>query len=759
MASQSNLDYQIFWAPRPLSRPRCVEGQSHFRPPRPLPKPSPLPPDESRGMIVVPRGSPHSSPRLASSRDDAIYISDDAASDINDASHELFDETMPPIQAIVQSLENAGKVGSTNDGFEQSSQCKDVHEAIDQVADFKPPDHEQLNESHRPTVDLAAECLNGVSASTPRICTSTPTSMTDGSQTASLSCESSLRDVDSTDAREASMPADDEDTIIISSSEIPQRVDSQLHAHALASLPQRPPSPLDHDRNRVGMTHRESADLSQGLASSKDGSFDVFDTASDYADTACDESSDETPPSVRAAVRSLEETGNSRSTVGDNKQTSNFRDKCEPPHRPPSSTPLDLTQINHGARLSFAEPADCLEEAPSSISRIRSPAASTPASSRLNSLSPEPQVRDTISTQTSFTSMSAAGNGTEEIDDQTCTGTSPPDKTANDSIAREDACDEQPPMSQMPRQNKRSRGSSVNRDTEQSDADGLRGALDDPEYCPSPSYESEDDSDSPFGYEEQVSRKRRKFCAESIKIKSRGQQRGHSVSVGLDQASELISVTQDDSLAVAEPADAAFDEWLLQDVVLKRTIMDGKATFLFQFDWDLCAKHGQAARKPRKRSKKQGQAKPIAKNNGRRRFTASEDQWLARWKEEEGLCWAEIHSLFCAKFEERSKEALQVRYFLHYNSVTKVCRKQIQDFVWNDPASVDGDGDGDGTTAVAGDRDNISDKSSDGEGGNDGDDDHNDARRSGIPTARVAATANKLERKPLIPSAKTNMAI
>ncbi|OAA39334.1 myb family transcription factor [Beauveria brongniartii RCEF 3172] len=664
MTSQSNLDYQIFWAPRPLSRPRCVEGQSRLRPPRPLPKPSPLPLDESRGMIVVPKGSPDSSPRLASSRDDAIYISDDAASDINDASHELFDETMPPIQAIVQSLENAGKVGNTNDGFEQSSQCKDVHEAIDQVTDSKPPDHEQLNESHRPTVDLAAECLNGVSASTPRTCTSTPTSMTDGSQTGSSSCESSPRDANSPYAHSCSVSADDQGIKKPSSSEIPWCADSQLHSHALAAQTQRLPSPPEHDCTRVRMTLGESPGPSQKLASSKHDSFDVSDTALGDTDTSCEKSSDETLPSVRTAVRSLEETGKMRSTVGDSEQTSNSGDVREPSHGPLSSTLLDRSRAYQSAAFSLVKPADCPTRVSSSISRIGSPIASTPASSRSNSLSPESQVWDAVSTQTSRTSMSALGNGEDEVDDQIRTGTNLPEKAANDPREREYTCDEEPLMRTATARalNKRSRESFVDHGTEQSEAESLRGAVDDPEYCPSPSDESEDDSDSPSGDEEQASRKRRKLQTQSSKLKSRRQRSVHCESAGLAQASEPVSAAQEDVHAVAEPADAAFDEWILQDVVLKRTIMDGKATFLFQFDWDLCAKHGQAARKPRKRSKQQGQAKPIAKNNGRRRFTASEDQWLARWKEEEGLCWAEIHSRFCAKFEERSKEALQVRY-------------------------------------------------------------------------------------------------
>lgn len=58
--------------------------------------------DESR----IGKESPDSSTRLMSSSDDVIYISDDAVSDVNGASYEPFDETLPPIQAIMQSLED-----------------------------------------------------------------------------------------------------------------------------------------------------------------------------------------------------------------------------------------------------------------------------------------------------------------------------------------------------------------------------------------------------------------------------------------------------------------------------------------------------------------------------------------------------------------------------------------------------------------------------------------------------------------------------
>lgn len=113
MAMQVNLDDQTFWAAQPLSRPRYGEGQSQPRPALPQPKSS-SPSNANPGVIGAPKESLASSPRLASSRDDFIYISDDTASDMSNASHEPLDEKLPSLQAIVQSLEDAGKIGSTD---------------------------------------------------------------------------------------------------------------------------------------------------------------------------------------------------------------------------------------------------------------------------------------------------------------------------------------------------------------------------------------------------------------------------------------------------------------------------------------------------------------------------------------------------------------------------------------------------------------------------------------------------------------------
>lgn len=196
------------------------------------------------------------------------------------------------------------------------------------------------------------------------------------------------------------------------SSEIPQPVDSHVYPPSSASQSQRQASPPDDDCDRVGMTPRGSPGPSQTVVLSKEVSFDVFETAFDHPHASCGVSADETLSSVRTAARPKADTGGIRSigklcrgvhaityqcraqltcqtVVGDGEQISNSSDEQEPSQGPHSSVLLDRRHIHHSAISSFAEAADCLTEVASSISRSRSSTASTPASSRVNSLAPE----------------------------------------------------------------------------------------------------------------------------------------------------------------------------------------------------------------------------------------------------------------------------------------------------------------------------------------------------------------------------------
>ncbi|KAI0530405.1 hypothetical protein GGR58DRAFT_232648 [Xylaria digitata] len=112
---------------------------------------------------------------------------------------------------------------------------------------------------------------------------------------------------------------------------------------------------------------------------------------------------------------------------------------------------------------------------------------------------------------------------------------------------------------------------------------------------------------------------------------------------------------------------AKFEEWPLENVLLKRVMVSGVATFQLQFTWDLCQKHGDGGedcstenQRPTSRSKRGALAKQGRAGKGT--SAPGEDEFLIELKEELGLPWKEIHKRFTASFPGRSLGALQVRY-------------------------------------------------------------------------------------------------
>ncbi|KAI5465115.1 hypothetical protein BGZ63DRAFT_169921 [Mariannaea sp. PMI_226] len=97
---------------------------------------------------------------------------------------------------------------------------------------------------------------------------------------------------------------------------------------------------------------------------------------------------------------------------------------------------------------------------------------------------------------------------------------------------------------------------------------------------------------------------------------------------------------------------AKFEEWPLENVVLKRVTQHGKTTFQIQFDWTPCTEHRQMCKAKRTSA-------PKAK------YTPQEDALLIKLKKSrEKLTWPEIHQRFNEAFPEgdRSQGCLQVRY-------------------------------------------------------------------------------------------------
>lgn len=116
--------------------------------------------------------------------------------------------------------------------------------------------------------------------------------------------------------------------------------------------------------------------------------------------------------------------------------------------------------------------------------------------------------------------------------------------------------------------------------------------------------------------------------------------------------------------SISETDCPVFDEWPLQDALLKRVIIDGVAVLQLQFEWPLCATHAESSGMRRKFSatrsgieRRQTSGVP----SRRSRFTPQEDTLLRRLKETSNS-WREIHRQFSAQFPGRTTGALQVHY-------------------------------------------------------------------------------------------------
>lgn len=115
---------------------------------------------------------------------------------------------------------------------------------------------------------------------------------------------------------------------------------------------------------------------------------------------------------------------------------------------------------------------------------------------------------------------------------------------------------------------------------------------------------------------------------------------------------------------------ARFEEWPLQNAILKRVIVDGVATFQLQFEWPLPTAHGQrgaTTRKVTRASIRGHDSQPRRKPAKNAKFAPEEDNLLVKLKGEGMLSWAEIHQQFNATFPGRSRGSLQV----HYSTVLK----------------------------------------------------------------------------------------
>ncbi|KAK7393948.1 hypothetical protein QQX98_013270 [Neonectria punicea] len=214
---------------------------------------------------------------------------------------------------------------------------------------------------------------------------------------------------------------------------------------------------------------------------------------------------------------------------------------------------------------------------------------------------------------------------------------------------------------------------------------GQRSQLRDEGYYPSPMEAEPMGLDDPESEgEDECPRKRRRITQSSVNLlrnseisverPRRGGQSLRSTSArstdkgGNAGESGILSPASSQAMldeTEARPVGARFEEWPLQNAVLKRITDDGIATFQLQFDWNPCTKPGHAsgatwgqADSPTNRTT--GKAKRASSR--RTPFTSAEDGLLIKLKEDEMLAWSEIHRQYSETYPGRSVGSLQVRY-------------------------------------------------------------------------------------------------
>ena len=112
---------------------------------------------------------------------------------------------------------------------------------------------------------------------------------------------------------------------------------------------------------------------------------------------------------------------------------------------------------------------------------------------------------------------------------------------------------------------------------------------------------------------------------------------------------------------------AKFEEWPLENVILKRVTMDGMMTFQLQFEWPFHVPHS-----PGKVTKGNAYSAASMKMTGSKakrvcgtsaRFTPQEDDFLVKLRKgQDNISWAETYRRFDDEFPGRSRGSLQVHY-------------------------------------------------------------------------------------------------
>jgi hypothetical protein len=137
----------------------------------------------------------------------------------------------------------------------------------------------------------------------------------------------------------------------------------------------------------------------------------------------------------------------------------------------------------------------------------------------------------------------------------------------------------------------------------------------------------------------------------------------HTLPTRTDIPSPPSSHISEEAGEVADGIVAMFEEWPLDNVVLKRVIENGRATFQLQFTWDLHAKHVHGSHLAQSYGQTKKRRSTTRRAASRVPFTPEEDSLLTALKGE-ALPWQEIYERFKDAFplQRRSLGSLQVRY-------------------------------------------------------------------------------------------------
>ncbi|UPL00878.1 hypothetical protein LCI18_011812 [Fusarium solani-melongenae] len=287
--------------------------------------------------------------------------------------------------------------------------------------------------------------------------------------------------------------------------------------------------------------------------------------------------------------------------------------------------------------------------------------------------------------------LSPGSHRGQHLDNASCRSSDAESEAADGGCRSPFEAQASPQLPSLRRSRRKSPHAHTTAQEEGSDADtessGSEDGLDVPEYacdedyCPSlPEVQGSDSEDHAFDDEEHQDYKRRKVsmspsCLRRNAATNAGDFRqrrrstraiAHSLRESDRSALGVLSPAQSRARSIPSEASAIlarFQEWPLENVLMKCITENGKTTFQFQFEWPLCTDHPHVTSVIPDSTRSFTTRKTAKRAPARRaKYSDDEDNFLIQLKEEENLGWAEIRQRFAQRFPERGGSSLQVHY-------------------------------------------------------------------------------------------------